>query len=88
MGALFWVKNIKVQFGIGHPPPTHQTWSLCVQEGSGVPNLQTELKYLDPFKSYCKSSNLGFLGCRGRAGGWGVSGVINYSLYEFRNVQR
>ena len=24
----------------------------------------------------------------GGAGGWGVSGVINYSLYEFRNVQR
>ena len=24
----------------------------------------------------------------GWAGGWGVSGVINYSLYEFRNVQR
>ena len=22
-GALFWVKNIKVPFGIGHPPPTH-----------------------------------------------------------------
>ena len=24
-GALFWVKNIKVPFVIGHPPPTHQT---------------------------------------------------------------
>ena len=24
-GALFWVKNTKVPFGIGHPPPTHQT---------------------------------------------------------------
>ena len=24
----------------------------------------------------------------GGAGGWGVSGVIRYSLYEFRNVQR
>ena len=23
--VLFWVQNIKVQFGIGHPPPTHQT---------------------------------------------------------------
>ena len=39
------------------PPPTHQTQSICVQEGSGVPNLQTELKYLDPFKSYCIFSN-------------------------------
>ena len=24
----------------------------------------------------------------GGAGGWGVPGVISYSLYEFRNVQR
>ena len=24
----------------------------------------------------------------GGAGGWGMSGVISYSLYEFRNVQR
>ena len=24
----------------------------------------------------------------GGAGGWGLSGVISYSLYEFRNVQR
>ena len=28
-----------------------------MQEGSGVPNLQTELKHLDPFKSYCIFSN-------------------------------
>ena len=62
--------------------------SICVQEGSGVTNLQTELNYLDSFKSYCNSSDSGFLG----SGGWGrwvgVSGVISYSLYEFRNVQR
>ena len=32
----FWVQNIKVPFGIGHPPPTHQTQSICVYEGSGV----------------------------------------------------
>ena len=74
-------------FGIGQPPSTHQTWSICVQEGSGVPNLQTELNYLISFKSYC-NSDLGFLG----SGGWdrwvGLSGVINYSLYDFRNVQR
>ena len=54
-----------------------------MQEGSGVTNLQTELNYLDSFKSYCNSSDLGFLG----SGGWGVSGVISCSLYEFRNVQ-
>ena len=79
---------IKVPFGIGHPPPTHQMQSTCVQEGSRVPNLQTEFNYLDSFKSYCISSDLGFLGSGGGAGGWGVSAVINYSLYEFRNVQR
>ena len=39
-------------FWIGHPPPTHQMQSICVQEGSGVPNLQMELNYLDSFKSY------------------------------------
>ena len=42
--------------------PTHQTWV----GGSGVTNLQTELNYLDSFKSYCNSSDLGFLG----SGGW------------------
>ena len=70
------------------PPPTHQTKSICVQEGSRVTNLQTELNYLNLFKSYCNSSDLGFLSSGGRAGGWGVSRVISYSLYEFRNVQR
>ena len=44
---------IKVPFGIGHPPPTHQIQSICVWEGSGVPNLQMEFNYLDSFKSYC-----------------------------------
>ena len=38
-------------FGIGHPPPTHQMQSTCVQEGSRVPNLQMEFNYLDLFKS-------------------------------------
>ena len=31
-----------------------------------VPNLQTELNYLDSFKSYSYSFDLGFLG----SGGW------------------
>ena len=47
--STFW---IKMQFGIGHPPPTHQLQSTCVGEGSMVPNLQTEFNYLDSFKSY------------------------------------
>ena len=44
---------IKVPFGIGHPPPTHQMQSTCVWESSRVPNLQTEFNYLDFLKSYC-----------------------------------
>ena len=47
--STFW---IKMPFGIGHPPPTHQLQSTCVGEGSRVPNLQTEFNYLDLFKSY------------------------------------
>ena len=43
---------IKMPFGIGHPPPTHQMLSTCVWEGSRVPNLQKEFNYLDSFKSY------------------------------------
>ena len=43
---------IKVPFGIGHPPLTHQMQSTCVWECSRVPNLQTEFNYLDSFKSY------------------------------------
>ena len=59
-----------------------------LQEGSGVTNLQTELNYLDSFKSYCNFSDLGLLGS-GRWGRWvGVSRVTNYSLYEFRSVHR
>ena len=52
---------IKVPFGIGHLPTTHQMQSVCVQQGSRVPNLQMEFNYLVLFKSYCNSSNLGFL---------------------------
>ena len=49
-------------------PPTYTSnQSICVQGDSGVTNLQTELNYLNLFKSYCNSSDLGFLG----SGGWG-----------------
>ena len=47
--STFW---IKMPFGIGHPPPTHQLQSTCVGEGSRVPNLQMEFNYLNLFKSY------------------------------------
>ena len=58
---------IKVPFGIGHPPSKHQMQSLCVWEGSRVPNLQTEFNYLNSFKSYYNFSDLAFLS----SGGWG-----------------
>ena len=52
-----------------------------MQEGSGVTNLQTELNYLDSFKSYCNSSDLGFLG----SGGWGrwVGGCPEWSAIVY-----
>ena len=48
---------IKVPFGIGQPPPTHQMQSTCVWEDSRVPNPQMEFNYLNSFKSYCIFSN-------------------------------
>ena len=69
----FFASKTKVPFGIGHPPTYTSNQSICVQEGSGVPNLQTELNYLDLFKSYRNSPDLGLHGPRG----WGrwVGGV-------------
>ena len=58
---------------------------MCVQDGSGVTNFQTELNYLDLLKIYCNSSDLGVLS----SGGWGqVGGGCPGCLYEFRSVQR
>ena len=87
-GALFWVKNIKVPFVIGHPPTYTSNLVYMCAGGFRGHKSSTELNYLDSFKSYCNSSNSGFLSSGGGAGGLGVSGVINFSLYEFRNVQR
>ena len=72
-GALLCIKNIKVPFGIGHPPTYTSNLVFMCAGGFRVPNLQTELNYLNSFKSYCISSDLGFLG----SGGWGrwVGGV-------------
>ena len=54
-------------------PPTYTSnQSICVQESSGVPNLQAELNYLDSLKTYCNFSDLSFLGSG--AGGWGYLG--------------
>ena len=62
--STFW---IKMPFGIRRPPSSHQLQSTCMGEGSRVPNLQMEFNYLDSFKSYFNSSDLGFLS----SGGWG-----------------
>ena len=55
---------------------------------SGVPNLQTELNYLDSFKSYCNSSDLSFLGSGGW-GGWvlGWSAIVYMSSGMFRGKE-
>ena len=62
-----------------------------MQEGSGVTNLQTELNYLDSFKSYCNSSVLCFLSSGGVGpGGWGGPGwsaIVYMSLGMFRGKE-
>ena len=60
-------------------PPTYTSnlVYMCAG-GSGITNLQTELNYLDSFKSYCNSSDLGFLSSGDGAGGWG--GVLGDQL--------
>ena len=61
-----------------------------MEEGSGVTNLQTELNYLDSFKSYCNSSDLGFLSSGGVAGGWGCPGwsaIVYMSSGMFRDKE-
>ena len=49
---------MKLSFRIGHPPAIHQIQCICVGEGSGVSNLQTEFNYPDLFKSYGIFSDL------------------------------
>ena len=62
-----------------------------MQEGSGVPNLQTELNYLDSFKSYCNSCDFGFLGSWGvgQVGGGclGWSAIVYMSWGMFRGKE-
>ena len=70
-------------------PHLHIKPSVCLQEGSGVPNLQTELNYLDSFKSYC-NSDLGFLGSGGgQVGGgcMGLSVIVYMSSGMFRGKE-
>ena len=76
-------------FVIGHPPTyTSNLVYMCAGGFRGPKSSKTELNYLNSFKSYCNSSDLGFLSSGGQGRWVGVSGVISYSLYEFRNVQR
>ena len=60
-----------------------------MQEGSGVPNLQIELNYLDSFKSYCNSSDFGLPWGVRQVGGvvWGESTIVYMSLGMFRGKE-
>ena len=49
----------------GTPPPAHQTYSICVEKGSGITNLQMEFNYLDPFMFYSCFIDFGFFGSKG-----------------------
>ena len=53
-------------------PPTHQPKNTHPWVGNSpqIPNLQTESKYLDSFKSYCVFTNLGGYPP------WGVGGLV------------
>ena len=87
-GALFWVKNIKVPFWIGHPH-LHIKHSLYVCrrfQGSQI----FKQNWIISIRSRVIVIFLILvsLALGGEAGGLGVSRVISYSLYEFRNVQR
>ena len=59
-----------------------------MQEGSGVTNLQTELNYLDSFKSYSNSSDLGLFSSGGGVGGCpGWSTIVYMSSGMFRGKE-
>ena len=47
--CTFLGSTIKMPFGMLHPLHLHIIPSLCVQEGSGVTNLQVQFNYLDLF---------------------------------------
>ena len=87
-GALLCIKNIKVSFEMG-TPHLHIKPSLYVcrkVQGSQIfkQNLIISIRSrVIVILPIWVSLALG-----GGTGGWGVSGVISYSLYEFRNVQR
>ena len=78
------------------PPHLHIRSSLYVSSRvQGSQNLQTELNYLNSFKSYCNSSD--FFPSGEEAGGWGVSGFMGVSadmcthmhahVYMYRNCK-
>ena len=66
---MFWPTNPPI-----HPsthPPTKKNTHPWVENLPQIPNLQTESKYLDLFKSYCIFTNLGgYPPGGGWVGGW------------------
>ena len=88
-GALFWVKNIKVPFGIGHP--LTYTSNLVYMCAGGFRGPKSSNNSIISIRSRVTVNlpmwvSLALAG--GAGGGGGLSGVINYSLYEFLSVQR
>ena len=60
-----------------HPPPTKKNTHPLVGNSPQIPNLQTELKYLDSFKSYRVFTDLGGYPPGGWVGGgWGWVGLV------------
>ena len=86
---FFGLKNIKVPFGMEHPPYLHIRPSLYVwrrDHGSQIFKRNSIILIRSRFIVFLRFWLLWLQ--RGRAGGWGVSRVIRVSLDEFRNVQR
>ena len=72
---FFWVQNIKVPVGMGHPCTCTSILLYMCPEGLRVTNLQTEFKYLNSFTLYRVFYDLGFFGSRrAEQVGGGVSG--------------
>ena len=87
--VLFWARNIKVPFGMGHRPTLHIKSSLHVwrrAHGSQIFNRNSIISIRSDFIAFLRFGLLRLQ--EGGAGGWGVCRVIRVSLDEFRNVQR
>ena len=85
--VLFWVQNIKVQFGMGHLY-LHIKPSLYVCRRAQRSQIFKQNSVIS-IHSHFIVLRFGLLWLQGvrQVGGW-VSGVTSISLYEFRSTQR